>query len=171
MLGELTDAAVRLAHAVRYAGVGTVEFLVAPDGIRFLEVNPRLQVEHGVTEAVTGLDIVELQIRVAEGESLGGLVVRQSGAAIEARLCAEDPDADFAPAPGRIARFDAALGPGVRVDSGVVAGSSVPAAFDSLIAKVIATGATREEARTRLRHVRSAISISSSRAARRTRAS
>ena len=132
------------------SGVGTVEFLVADDDYFFLEVNPRLQVEHGVTEAMTGIDLVQLQIRIARGESLALLALREAGCAIEARVCAEDPDAGFLPAPGRIARFDPALGPRVRVDTGVVAGSAVPPAFDSLIAKVIATGDTREEARARL---------------------
>src|SRR5438094_10469418 len=113
-------------------------------------MNPRLQVEHGITEAITGIDLVELQIRIARGESLAGLDPCERGVAIEARVCAEDPDAAFVPAPGRIARFDPALGPGIRVDTGVAAGSVVPAAFDSLVAKVIATGATREEARSRL---------------------
>ncbi len=147
---RLGDAATRLARRVGYVGLGTVEFLVAGDEAHLLEMNPRLQVEHGITEEVTGLDLVALQIRIARGESLAGLVVAERGVAIEARVCAEDPEAGFVPAPGRIARFDPALGPGVRVDSGVAQGSLVPAAFDSLVAKVIATGATREEARTRL---------------------
>jgi acetyl-CoA carboxylase carboxyltransferase component/biotin carboxyl carrier protein len=150
LLESLESAAVRVARAVGYRGVGTVEFLVGTDEFHFLEMNPRLQVEHGITEAVTGVDLVELQIRVARGESLNGLAFVERGSAIEARVCAEDPDAGFLPAPGRIARFDPALGPRVRIDTGVAAGSSVPAAFDSLIAKVIAVGAHREEARARL---------------------
>src|SRR5437879_9644273 len=113
-------------------------------------MNPRLQVEHGITEAITGLDLVQLQIRIARGESLADLRVSERGVAIEARVCAEDPDAGFVPSPGRIARFDPALGPGIRVDTGIAAGSLVPPVFDSLVAKVIATGATREEARSRL---------------------
>ena len=147
---ELEDAAVRIAQEVAYSGVGTAEFLVSSEGFQFLEMNPRLQVEHGITETVTGFDLVELQIRIARGESLSGLAPVERGAAIEARVCAEDPDAGFLPAPGRIARFDPALGPGVRIDTGVAAGSTVPAAFDSLIAKVIASGRNREEARARL---------------------
>src|SRR5262249_4080168 len=103
-----------------------------------------------ITEAITGLDLVELQIRIAGGESLAGFERAERGVAIEARLCAEDPDAGFVPAPGRVARFDPALGPGIRVDSGVRAWSVDPAGFDSLIANVIATGTTREEARSRL---------------------
>jgi len=147
---QLEHAAVRIARAVSYSGVGTAEFLVSAEGFQFLEMNPRLQVEHGITETVTGFDLVELQIRIARGESLAGLTHVERGAAIEARVCAEDPDSGFLPAPGRIARFDPALGPGVRIDTGVAAGSTVPAAFDSLIAKVIASGRNREEARARL---------------------
>lgn len=146
----LYDAALRAARACDYHGLGTVEFLVFDDEFNFLEVNPRLQVEHGITESITGLDLVALQIRIARGESIEDVRVEERGVAIEARLCAEDPAAGFLPSPGRVGRFDAALGPGVRVDSGVVVGSEIPAAFDSLIAKVIATGATREEARARL---------------------
>ena len=150
VLAQLGEWSERLAQAVGYVGVGTIEFLVGADGACFLEMNPRLQVEHGITEAITGCDLVELQIRIARGEDVGALDVHERGVAIEARVCAEDPDAGFVPAPGRIARFDAALGPGIRVDTGLAAGSVVPAAFDSLVAKVIATGATREEARSRL---------------------
>jgi acetyl/propionyl-CoA carboxylase alpha subunit/acetyl-CoA carboxylase carboxyltransferase component len=146
----LQDAAVRVARSVGYRGVGTIEFLVAPDGFHFLEMNPRLQVEHGISEAVMGIDLVELQIRIARGESLAELRPEPRGVAIEARVCAEDADAGFLPAPGSIARFDPALGPRIRVDSGVAAGSVVPAAFDSLVAKVIASGDDREEARARL---------------------
>ncbi len=113
-------------------------------------MNPRLQVEHGVTEAITGIDLVELQIRIARGERSPASRCGSAASAIEARVCAEDPSREFLPAPGRVARFDPPLGAGVRVDTGVVAGSRVPADFDSLIAKVIATGATREEARARL---------------------
>jgi acetyl/propionyl-CoA carboxylase alpha subunit/acetyl-CoA carboxylase carboxyltransferase component len=150
-LAALEGHAVRLAREVGYRGVGTVEFLVAGDAIAFLEVNPRLQVEHGITEEITGLDLVGLQIRIARGERLPALPPPGPVAhAIEARICAEDPEADFLPAPGRITRFDPALGPHLRIDTGVTAGAIVPPDFDSLIAKVIATGATREEARARL---------------------
>jgi len=147
---QLVAAATRLADGVGYVGVGTVEYLVAGESFFFLEVNPRLQVEHGVTETLTGVDLVQLQIRIAREESIAGVVVAERGAAIEARVCAEDPAAGFLPTPGRVARFDPALGPRVRVDTGVVAGNVVPAAFDSLIAKVIASGDTRDEARARL---------------------
>ncbi|MFI5307805.1 MAG: biotin carboxylase N-terminal domain-containing protein, partial [Polyangiales bacterium] len=151
LIASIQAAAERLAREVRYAGVGTVEFLVEESGGHyFMEMNPRLQVEHGITEEITGLDLVELQIRVARGERLAGLTLQEQGACIEARVCAEDPDAGFLPAPGRIARFDPAFGPHLRVDTGVVAGSTVPPAFDSLIAKVMARGSTREQARSRL---------------------
>src|SRR5262249_17846515 len=106
--------------------------------------------EHGITETLTGLDLVELQIRIARGERLAALDVQPRGAAIEARVCAEDPDAGFLPTPGRVARFDAALGPGIRLDTGVAAGSVVPAEFDSLTGRGIAAGRPREEARSRL---------------------
>ncbi|HEU4430048.1 MAG TPA: carboxyl transferase domain-containing protein [Myxococcota bacterium] len=146
----LEAAAVKVAKRVGYVGVGTVEFLVSGSHYFFLEMNPRLQVEHGITEELTGLDLVQIQIRIARGESLAGVKLREHGWAIEARVCAEDPDQGFLPAPGKIARFDPALGPRIRVDTGYVQGTTVPAAFDSLIAKVIATGADREEARARL---------------------
>ncbi len=150
LLENIESSAVKIARSVSYHGVGTVEYLVSGDSFAFLEMNPRLQVEHGITEAITGVDLVEIQIRIARGESLEGLVFVQRGVAIEARVCAEDPDAGFLPAPGRIARFDPALGPRVRIDTGVTAGSTVPASFDSLIAKVIASGKDREEARAQL---------------------
>ena len=150
MVSGLKESATRIAERVGYSGVGTVEFLVSGAEYAFLEMNPRLQVEHGITEEITGVDLVQTQIRIARGESIAGLPVVESGHAIEARVCAEDPDKGFLPAPGRIARFEPALGPRVRVDTGVASGSIVPAAFDSLVAKVIASGATREEARARL---------------------
>jgi acetyl/propionyl-CoA carboxylase alpha subunit/acetyl-CoA carboxylase carboxyltransferase component len=150
LLEELQACSVRLAQRVGYVGVGTVEFLVADEDFAFLEVNPRLQVEHGITEELCGIDLVQLQIRIARGEALPELPPVSPGCAIEARICAEDPEADFLPAPGRIALFDPALGLRIRVDSGVAAGSSVPPDFDSLVAKMIATGDTREDARARL---------------------
>jgi acetyl-CoA carboxylase carboxyltransferase component/biotin carboxyl carrier protein len=146
----LESAAVRIAREVSYSGVGTVEFLVAGDEFWFLEVNPRLQVEHGITEERLGLDLVELQIRIARGERMPAIPEPAPIFAIEARVCAEDPEADFLPAPGEIARFDPALGPRVRIDSGIAAGCRIPSEFDSLIAKVIATGPSREAARARL---------------------
>jgi acetyl/propionyl-CoA carboxylase alpha subunit/acetyl-CoA carboxylase carboxyltransferase component len=149
-LAAMRAAAERLAREVGYHGVGTVEFLVRGEEFFFLEMNPRLQVEHGITEEITGLDLVEQQIRIARGESLAGLDATEQGFCIEARVCAEDPDHGFLPAPGDIVRFDPALGPHVRVDTGVVVGSTVPPDFDSLIAKVMARGETREQARARL---------------------
>ncbi|MFP6641231.1 MAG: biotin carboxylase N-terminal domain-containing protein, partial [Myxococcota bacterium] len=148
--GALEAAAVELVQHVSYEGLGTVEFLLEGDRFYFLEVNPRLQVEHGITEEITGLDLVRLQIQIARGESIEGLVVEERGVAIEARVCAEDPDANFLPSPGLIACFDPALGPSVRIDSGVTVGTLVSPDFDSLIAKVIATGEDRAQARARL---------------------
>lgn len=152
LIETLKEAATQMARFVGYRGLGTVEFLLRGEEFFFLEVNPRLQVEHGVTEEVTGLDLVQLQIKIARGESLEGLEIRESGVAIEARVCAEDPDANFLPSPGRIARFDPALGPRIRIDSGVTEGTLVSPDFDSLIAKVIATGSNRAEARARLEY-------------------
>jgi acetyl/propionyl-CoA carboxylase alpha subunit/acetyl-CoA carboxylase carboxyltransferase component len=150
---ELKEAACRLAVAVGYRGAGTAEFLYQPDerAFSFLEVNTRLQVEHPVTEATTGADLVRLQLLVAAGEKLEGEPPAETGHAIEARLNAEDPDRDFAPAPGRIALLRLPVGPGVRVDTGVAEGDVIPADFDSMIAKIIAVGATRDDALARLR--------------------
>lgn len=148
----LRAAAERLAVAVGYRGAGTVEFLYQPDeqSFAFLEVNTRLQVEHPITEVTCGFDLVKAQIRVAAGEPLGERPT-ESGHAVEARLNAEDPDRDFAPAPGRIEHLSFGCGPGVRIDTGVAEGDEIPADFDSMIAKVIAHGRTREEALARLR--------------------
>ena len=146
---EIESSAVRVAKRAGYVGVGTVEFLVTPEQICFLEVNPRLQVEHGVTESITGVDLVEWQIRIARGEPLPEPPI-SVGTAIEARICAEDPDAGFLPAPGTVARLNPPLGVGVRIDTGVVLGSRVPPDFDSLIAKVIVSAPTRDEACARL---------------------
>ncbi|MFT4288726.1 carboxyl transferase domain-containing protein [Nocardioides sp.] len=152
-VAELKAAAERLALAVGYAGAGTVEFLYHPEerSFAFLEVNTRLQVEHPITESVTGLDLVALQLRVAAGAPLPGERPSERGHAVEARLNAEDPDRDFAPAPGRITRLELPSGPGIRVDTGVAEGDTIPADFDSMIAKVIAHGADREQALARLR--------------------
>jgi len=147
---EIEASAVSLAREVGYSGVGTVEFLLAGDRFVFLEVNPRLQVEHGITEELTGVDLVQLQIRIGRGESIAELPIEERGAAIEARVCAEDPDQGFIPSPGRIGCFNPMVGSGIRVDTGVAAGSTVPPDFDSLIAKVIATGETRAEAISKL---------------------
>lgn len=141
------SAAKAICAEAGYVGAGTVEFLLGTDGtISFLEVNARLQVEHPVTEETTGLDLVVEQFRIAEGLPLR---IRETpvprGHAMEFRINAEDPGRGFLPTPGVITTFEIPSGPGVRVDSGVTAGSSVPAVFDSLIAKVIVTGSTRDE--------------------------
>ena len=152
-VGELKASAERLAIAVGYAGAGTVEFLYHPRDrfFAFLEVNTRLQVEHPITEVVTGTDLVRLQIHVASGGRLKGHRPDEVGHAVEARLNAEDPDRDFAPAPGRIVHLELPAGPGIRVDTGVAEGDSIPADFDSMIAKIIAHGRDRDEALARLR--------------------
>ncbi len=150
---ELRASAERLALTVGYRGAATVEFLYHPAArqFAFLEVNTRLQVEHPVTELTTGTDLVRLQLHVAAGGKLDGPRPAESGHAIEARLNAEDPDRDFAPAPGRIARLVLPAGPGIRVDTGVSEGDMIPADFDSMIAKIIASGRDRSEALGRLR--------------------
>jgi acetyl/propionyl-CoA carboxylase alpha subunit/acetyl-CoA carboxylase carboxyltransferase component len=150
---ELKESAERLALAVGYRGAATVEFLYQPvdKTFAFLEVNTRLQVEHPITELTTGMDLVKAQLHVAAGGALEGAAPREYGHAVEARLNAEDPDRDFAPSPGRIVLLDLPAGPGIRVDTGFSAGDLIPADFDSMIAKVIAYGRTRNEALARLR--------------------
>ena len=150
---ELMAAARRMAVRAGYRNAGTVEFLYEPDSrqFSFMEVNTRLQVEHPVTEAVTGLDLVKLQLRIAEGGRLEGEPPMPIGYAIEARLNAEDPALGFAPAPGRLALLRLPTGPGIRVDTGVVEGDVIPAEFDSMIGKLIAWGRDRREALARLR--------------------
>jgi acetyl/propionyl-CoA carboxylase alpha subunit/acetyl-CoA carboxylase carboxyltransferase component len=150
---ELKASAERLAVAVGYRGACTVEFLYHPGEklFAFLEVNTRLQVEHPITEITTGTDLVRLQLHVAGGGELEGPQPPESGHAVEARLNAEDPDRDFAPSPGRIARLALPAGPGIRVDTGVSEGDTIPADFDSMIAKIIAYGRDRDEALGRLR--------------------
>ena len=150
---EIHDAAKRICAAAGYSGAGTVEFLLGVDGtISFLEVNTRLQVEHPVTEETTGIDLVIEQFRIADGLPL---LVTETPAprshSIEFRINAEDPGRGFLPTPGTITTFEAPSGPGVRLDSGVVSGSTIPGTFDSLMAKLIVTGATREQALTRAR--------------------
>lgn len=150
---EICASAVRLASAARYKNAGTVEFILAPDGAYyFLEMNTRLQVEHPVTEVVTGLDLVEEQLKIA---ATGELSIRQadtsqSGHAIECRICAEDPTADFRPATGRIGVLIEPSGAGVRFDLGIAEGTEVTPAFDSMLAKLIAHGADRTDARMRM---------------------
>jgi acetyl/propionyl-CoA carboxylase alpha subunit/acetyl-CoA carboxylase carboxyltransferase component len=146
ILERLEGAAVRLVQHVGYRGVGTVEFLLTDEQFFFLEVNPRLQVEHGITEQIAGVDLIEIQIRIARGESIAHIPRKKLGVALEARVCAEDPDEGFLPSPGRIALFEPALGPHTRVDSGVTTGTVVSNDFDSLIAKVITYAEDRGEA-------------------------
>lgn len=169
----LKASAERLALAVGYCGAGTVEFLYHPadpqpadpqapqaDGeqFAFLEVNTRLQVEHPITEVTNEFDLVKTQIAVAAGHPLTERP-DELGHAIEARLNAEDPDRDFAPAPGLITRLDLPTGPGIRVDTGVAEGDTIPADFDSMIAKIIAYGRTRDEALGRLRRALSETTV------------
>ena len=158
---ELKASAERLALAVGYVGAATVEFLYHPGErtFAFLEVNTRLQVEHPITEATTGVDLVKAQILVAGGGSLEGAKPAETGHAVEARLNAEDPDRDFAPSPGRIALLELPSGPGIRVDTGVGEGDTIPADFDSMIAKIIAVGSTRAEALARLRRAMSETTV------------
>jgi acetyl-CoA carboxylase, biotin carboxylase subunit len=145
---EMEGAAHRACKALRYRGAGTIEFLLdAEGGFYFIEMNTRLQVEHPVTELVTGIDLAHAQLAVAAGEGLpreGRADLR--GHAIEFRINAEDPAKDFRPAPGRVSRFRPPLGPGVRVDTHVEEGYTIPPFYDSLIAKVIVWGEDREVA-------------------------
>ncbi len=150
----IMEAAAKVSKLVGYRNAGTCEFLLDADGetFYFLEMNTRLQVEHPVTELVTGIDLVRAQLLIAAGESLeldqGD--ISATGHAIECRINAEDPAAGFMPAPGKITRYREPAGPGVRVDSGAEEGTVVPQAYDPLVSKVISYGATREEARTRM---------------------
>jgi acetyl-CoA carboxylase biotin carboxylase subunit len=159
---SMGEAAIRLARAAEYTNAGTVEFLVdANRNFYFLEVNTRLQVEHPVTEAVTGLDLVQLQLRVAAGEALPfnqeDIVAKwhgrghAQGHAIECRIYAEDPGNNFLPSPGKLVSWRVPQGPGIRVDDGVYEGWTVPGDYDPLLAKLIAWGADRPAAIARLR--------------------
>jgi acetyl-CoA/propionyl-CoA carboxylase biotin carboxyl carrier protein len=151
-LSALYSSSKAICARAGYVGAGTVEYLVGRDGtISFLEVNTRLQVEHPVTEETTGVDLVRAQFRIARGEPVGFPDPPARGHAFEFRINGEDPGRGFLPAPGRITRFVAPAGPGVRLDSGVETGSVVGGAFDSLLAKLIVTGASRTEALQRAR--------------------
>jgi acetyl-CoA/propionyl-CoA carboxylase biotin carboxyl carrier protein len=148
----LYTASKAVLREVGYVGAGTCEFLIGADGtISFLEVNTRLQVEHPVSEEVTGIDLVREQFRLAEGEELGYDDPQPVGHSIEFRINGEDPGRNFLPQPGRVHVFKTFGGPGVRLDSGVTAGDSVSGAFDSLLAKIIVTGRDRAEALQRAR--------------------
>ncbi|MDI6870023.1 MAG: acetyl-CoA carboxylase biotin carboxylase subunit [Bacillota bacterium] len=151
---EMGEVAVAGVKRVGYSNAGTVEFLVDKHGnFYFIEMNTRIQVEHPVTELVTGIDLVKEQIRIAAGEPLGyGQVdIALEGHAIECRINAEDPEFDFRPAPGRIGRLVLPGGPGIRVDTAIYPGYTIPPHYDSLIAKLIAWGNTRDEAIMRMR--------------------
>jgi acetyl-CoA carboxylase biotin carboxylase subunit len=150
----ITDAAARIARRAGYVNAGTIEFLVDDSGaFHFLEMNTRLQVEHPVTEAVTGVDLVRWQLRIARGERLDldpDQMLVPRGHAIECRVYAEDPDRGFMPSPGVIQALRVPSGPGVRDDSGVAAGFEIPIFYDSMMSKLIVWGATRREALDRL---------------------
>jgi acetyl-CoA/propionyl-CoA carboxylase biotin carboxyl carrier protein len=149
---RLYDSSKAILRKAGYVGAGTCEFLVARDGtVSFLEVNTRLQVEHPVSEEVSGLDLVREMFRIADGQPLGYGDPPLRGHSIEFRVNAEDPGRGFLPAPGTITRWREPAGPGVRVDAGYTAGMTVPQAFDSLLAKLIVTGASREQALERSR--------------------
>jgi acetyl-CoA carboxylase biotin carboxylase subunit len=159
----LHAAAVRFAQRLKYRGAGTVEFLVDLDraDYYFLEMNARIQVEHPVTEAVTGIDLVAEQIRIAGGAglALAQADVRSRGCAIECRINAEDPDEDFRPSPGTVREARWPAGDGIRVDTHIASGSTVPPYYDSLMAKIIAHAADRDTALAMLRRAISATRI------------
>jgi acetyl-CoA carboxylase biotin carboxylase subunit len=151
---EMGEVAVRAAHAVDYVGAGTVEFLLdANQNFYFLEMNTRLQVEHPITEMVTGVDLVRWQVRIADGQTLGleQSELDQRGHAVECRVYAEDADQDFRPTPGTIAHLDEPSGPGIRCDSGVYPGAEIPVNYDPMISKLCAWGEDREHAIERMR--------------------
>ncbi len=155
LAARIMEAAERLAAEIGYVGAGTAEFLVegAGQSFYFLEMNTRIQVEHTVTEEVTGLDLVKMQLRVAAGEPLpfGADDCAPRGHAIECRINAENPAANFRPGPGTLTRYRPPTGPGIRLDSGVYQGYTIPASYDSMIAKLIARGRDRDEAIARMR--------------------
>lgn len=159
---EMGAAAVRAALAVNYSGAGTLEFLLGPDGrFYFMEMNTRIQVEHPVTEMVTGIDLIREMISVAEGNPLSFTQddVQLNGWSIECRINAEDPSRNFMPSPGKIGFYLAPGGPGVRVDSAAYPGYTISPHYDSMIAKLIVWGTTREEAIAKMKRALSEFAI------------
>ena len=150
---KLGSTAIRAAKAINYVNAGTVEFLYSNSTFYFLEMNPRLQVEHAVTEMVTGIDIVREQIKIAAGNALSCKQedVKINGCAVECRIYAEDPFNNFMPSPGKIQMYRHPIGPGIRIDSGVDRGSTLPLYYDSMISKLVAWDRTREDAIRRMR--------------------
>jgi len=152
---KMGDVAVKAALSVEYDSAGTIEFLFDQESreFYFMEMNTRIQVEHPVTEQITGIDLVKYQIRIANGEPLDIVQkqIKRNGHAIECRINAEDPDKDFNPTPGTITQFIVPGGTGIRVDSGVYTGYRIPPYYDSMVAKLIAWGGTRQEAIDRMR--------------------
>lgn len=159
---QMGEAAVRAARAVQYAGAGTLEFLLSPDNsFYFMEMNTRIQVEHPVTEMITGIDLMKEMISVAEGNELsfGQEDVVMNGWSIECRINAEDPARNFMPAPGKIGFYLPPGGPGVRVDSAAYPGYSIPPYYDSMIAKLIVWGQTREDAIAKMKRALSEFAV------------
>ena len=151
---KMGEAAVKAAKAVGYEGAGTIEFLLDRHGqFYFMEMNTRIQVEHPITEAVTGVDLVKQQILIADGHSLPFTQedIRMQGHAIECRINAENPALDFRPSPGKIEALYLPGGPGIRIDSAVYAGYTIPPYYDSMIGKLIAFAPTRKEAIAKMR--------------------
>ncbi|MEL7039865.1 MAG: acetyl-CoA carboxylase biotin carboxylase subunit, partial [Cyanobacteria bacterium J06592_8] len=154
MRSKMGQAAVKAAKSINYIGAGTVEFLVDKNGDFYcMEMNTRIQVEHPVTEMITGIDMIAEQIRIAQGDrlSISQKDINITGHAIECRINAEDPDRDFRPAPGRISAYLPPGGPGVRVDSHVYTDYEIPPYYDSLIGKLIVWGKDREMAIKRMK--------------------
>jgi acetyl-CoA carboxylase biotin carboxylase subunit len=157
MTGELRErmgaAAVNAAKAAGYKNAGTIEFLLSGEDFYFMEMNTRIQVEHPITEMLTGIDLVQMQLKIASGEVLPFTQanIKASGASIECRINAEDPTLDFRPCPGTINALHIPGGPGVRIDSAVYQGYAIPPYYDSMIAKLIVHAPTRAEAIMRMR--------------------
>jgi acetyl-CoA carboxylase biotin carboxylase subunit len=163
MRTQLCRAALEIAAAIGYENAGTVEFILDQDqGVfYFLEMNTRIQVEHPVTELITGVDLVQEQLRIAQGDALSLTQdqVQMRGHALECRINAESPEADFRPAPGRITQWQAPQGTGIRVDTHCVPGYQVPPFYDSLLAKLIVAGSSRTAAIERMRTALNAFTV------------